>query len=227
VPKFWWFEVTGVLETGMYEYDNKYAVLPFGLAQQFAGLGDAASGIEVRVQDPWEADRVGTELADELGYPHRSMDWQRLNSQLFSALKLEKLAMGFVLLLIVIVAAFNIVSTLTMTVSDKRREIGILKAMGLPMQSIRKVFLIQGAAIGMVGTVLGTILGILLAWLVDSKRLISLDPSLYFIDHLPVEVVLSDVFLIAGASMAVAVLATLYPSKRAGQLQPVEAIRYE
>lgn len=227
VPKYWIFEVTGVFETGMYEYDNKHAVLSFSVAQEFAGLDDAASGIEVRVRDPWRASLVGDDLAGTLGYPYRTLDWQKLNAQLFSALQLEKLAMGLVLLLITIVAAFNIVSTLTMTVADKRREIGILKAMGLPMKSVRKIFLLQGAAIGVVGTALGTVLGLIVAWLLDTKKLIALDPSLYFIDHLPVQVIISDVVLIALASMLVAVLATLYPARRAALLRPVEAIRYE
>lgn len=227
IPKYWIFEVTGVFETGMYEYDNKHAVLSFTVAQEFAGLGDAASGIEVRLGDPWGASIVGDDLSETLGYPYRTLDWQQLNAQLFSALKLEKLAMGLVLLLITIVAAFNIVSTLTMTVADKRREIGILKAMGFPMKSVRKVFLLQGAAIGVVGTVLGTVLGLAVAWLLDARKLIELDPSLYFIDHLPVQVILSDVLLIALASMSVAVLATIYPARRAALLRPVEAIRYE
>ncbi len=226
-PKYWWFEVTGVFETGMYEYDNKHAVLAFPVAQRFAGLDSAASGIEVRVADAWDASRVGEELSETLAYPYRTLDWQQLNAQLFSALQLEKLAMGLVLLLITVVAAFNIVSTLTMTVTDKRREIGILKAMGLPMKSIRKIFLWQGAAIGVVGTGLGTLTGLLLAWLIDSKKLIELDASLYFIDHLPVQVTMSDVLLITFASMSVAVLATIYPSRRAASLRPVEAIRYE
>lgn len=227
VPRFWRFEVTGYFETGMYEYDNAYVVLPLDVAQRYAGLGDAVTGLDVRLNDPWRARKIGPALEDTLGYPYRAIDWQTQNASLFSALQLEKLAMGFILLLIVIVAAFNIVSTLTMVVTDKTREIGILRAMGLPAASVRRVFILQGAVIGLVGTVLGTALGMLLARLVDQRHLIALDPSVYFIDHLPVRVDPVDLALIVAASVVVATLATVYPARQAAGLAPVEAIRYE
>ncbi|NIM48190.1 MAG: FtsX-like permease family protein [Gemmatimonadales bacterium] len=227
IPKWWTFEVTGVFETGMYEYDNGYVVISRDLAQQFAGLGEAVTGLEVRLKDPSQAPRVGRELVEQLGPPHRAVDWQSQNKSLFSALQLEKLAMGTVLLLIVIVAAFNIVSTLTMLVTDKTREIGILRAMGLPVPAIRRVFVLQGAFIGVVGTVLGTGLGLLLAYLVNTRRIINLDPTVYFIDHLPVQVDPLDLAIIIVASVTVATLATLYPARQAATLNPVDAIRYE
>ncbi len=227
VPRWWVFEVTGYFETGMYEYDNNYVVLPLDVAQEFAGLGDAVSGIEVRIDDPWEAPRVGAELEETLGYPFRAVDWQSQNASLFSALQLEKLAMGTILLLIVVVAAFNIVSTLTMVVRDKTREIGILRAMGLPARVVRNAFVLQGVFIGLVGTTLGTGLGLALAWFVDTRRVIDLDPSVYFIDHLPVRVAPLDLLLIVAASITVATLATVYPAKQAASLNPVDAIRYE
>jgi lipoprotein-releasing system permease protein len=154
------------------------------------------------------------------------LDWQQQNRSLFSALQLEKLAMGTILLLIVVVAAFNIVSTLTMLVRDKTREIGILRAMGLPARLVRRVFVLQGAVIGIVGTLLGTALGVLVARLVDSGRIIELDPSVYFIDHLPVQVDPLDLLIIVAASISVAVLATVYPARQAAGLHPVDAIRY-
>lgn len=227
VPKFWRFEVTGLFDTGMYEYDNSYAVLAFETAQEFAGLGTAASGVDVRVVDAWVAASVGERLEDRLRYPYRAVGWEEQNASLFSALKLEKVAMGLILLLIVIVAAFNIVSTLTMTVTDKMREIGILRAMGLSRRSVQQIFVLQGTAIGLVGTLLGSVLGVLVAWLIDRKQLISLDPSLYFIDHLPVTVEPLDLLAIIAASVTVAVVATIYPAKRAALLNPVNAIRYE
>ncbi len=226
-PKWWTFEVTGEFETGMYEYDNSYIVLPRELAQRFAGLGTAVTGLEVRLSDPWKATQIGAELETTLRYPYRALDWQSQNASLFSALKLEKLAMGVVLLLIVVVAAFNIVSTLTMVVTDKTREIGILRAMGLPADAIRRVFVVQGGVIGVVGTATGTVLGLVLAHLVDSRRLISLDPSVYFIDHLPVRVEPLDLVIIVLASVVVAVLATVYPARQAAGLTPVDAIRHE
>jgi lipoprotein-releasing system permease protein len=227
VPQYWTFEVTGHFETEMYEYDNNWVAIPLEVAQEYAGLGAAVSGIEVRLNDPWQAPRVGAELEEALGPRFNATDWQSQNASLFSALKLEKLAMFTILLLIVIVAAFNIVSTLTMVVRDKTREIGILRAMGLPAKVVRRTFILQGAFIGVVGTGLGTTLGLAVAWLVDSHRFIELNPSVYFIDHLPVRVAPLDLTVVIVASIAVATLATIYPARQAATLNPVDAIRYE
>jgi lipoprotein-releasing system permease protein len=227
VPRWWSFEVSGQFETGMYEYDNGYIVMPREIAQEFAGLDSAVSGLEVRIIDPWRAPVVGQELEDELGYPFRTLDWQSQNQSLFSALQLEKLAMGTILLLIVVVAAFNIVSTLTMLVRDKTREIGILRAMGLPVATIRRIFILQGVTIGTTGTLLVTAVVLILGRLVDQGRIIDLNPAVYFIDHLPVQVNPVDLVIIVVASISVATLATLYPARQAALLHPVEAIRYE
>ncbi|HET7038486.1 MAG TPA: FtsX-like permease family protein [Gemmatimonadales bacterium] len=227
VPRYWTFEVTGYFETGMFEYDNAYTVLPRSVAQRFAGLDTAVTGIEIRLQDPDQAEQFGLRLEEELGYPYRSLDWQTQNGSLFSALKLEKLVMGVILLLIVIVAAFNIVSTLTMVVTDKTREIGILRAMGFPARGVRRVFVLQGTIVGVVGTLLGTGLGLGLALLVDRTGLIRIDPSVYFVDRLPVDVKALDVAIVVMASALVAMLATVYPARRAAALDPVEAIRHE
>lgn len=227
VPKYWFFEVTGQFETGMYEYDNTYAVLPVEVAQRFAGLDGAVTGLEVRVADPWKAQQVGRALEDVLGYPYRALDWQSQNASLHSALQLEKMAMGTILLLIVVVAAFNIVSTLTMLVTEKTREIGILRAMGLPMRAVRRVFVLQGAVIGLVGTLLGTVLGLAVAGLVDRRQIIAIDPQVYFIDHLPVQIDPIDLSVIVLASFVVATIATVYPARQAAALDPVDAIRYE
>ena len=219
--------VSGVFETGMYEYDNAYLYLDLSVAQRFAGLGDDVTGIEVRTVDRWQAPVVADSLRSRLNAPVRAVDWQEQNRSLFQALKLERLGMGVILLLIVIVAAFNIVSTLTMVVSDKTREIGILRAMGMPATSIRRIFLYQGMVVGGVGTAAGLAIGLLVSVLLEHYRLISLDPSVYFIDHLPVAIQFTDVTLIAVASLAITALATLYPAAQAARLYPVEAIRHE
>ena len=170
---------------------------------------------------------MGTRLQQALGYPFRSFDWQNQNQSLFSALKLEKLAMGLIICFIMIVAAFNIIGTLTMVVAEKTKEIGILQAMGLTQGGIGRVFLTQGAIIGAVGTVIGLVAGMLVAYLLDASGIIKIDPAVYFIDHLPVHVELLDVAAVLVFSFLVAVVATLHPSRAAAQLTPVEAIRHE
>jgi lipoprotein-releasing system permease protein len=227
VPRMAQFEVTGVFETGMYEYDNSYVFVDLQAAQEFAGLDSAVTGIEVSTTDRWVAPAVAERIATALEFPYHTVDWQEQNSSLFRALKLEKMGMGVILLLIIVVAAFNIVSTLTMVVRDKTREIGILKAMGFTEAGIRRVFLIQGMVIGFVGTLLGTVLGGTLGLLINRFRLISLDPTVYFIDHLPVRLEVGDTLLMALLGFAVAALATLYPAWQASRLYPIEAIRGE
>ena len=227
VPRFWRFEVTGTFETGMFQYDNQFVVMSRELAQRFTGLGDAVSGIAVRVVDPDRAPEIGEALEKRLGYPYRALDWQTQNSSLFSALQLEKLAMGLIIFFIMVVAAFNIVGTLTMVVTDKTREIGILRAMGLTSPAVARVFLLQGAVIGAVGTGIGLVIGVVVSYIVDKSGWIRINPAVYFIDHLPVHVEASDALIVVLASFAIAVLATVYPSRSAASLTPVEAIRHE
>ena len=227
VPKYRRYEVTGLFETGMYDYDNSYVLMSRPAAQDFAGLGGAVTGIEVRLADPERASEAGQQLESMLGYPYRALDWQLQNRSLFSALKLEKLAMGLVVFLICVVAAFNVVGTLTLVVRDKTREIGILLAMGMQRSRIRRVFLVQGVFIGLVGTALGAVLGLIVGAMVNRGHLIPIDPSIYFIDHLPVLNNPLDALAVVAASLVIATLAPLYPSMQAARLDPVNAIRYE
>lgn len=227
VPQQSRFEVTGIFESGMYEYDNAYVYTSLAAAQELAGFGGSVTGIEVKTTDRWSASSVSERLAETLRYPYRTVDWQEQNSSLFQALKLEKLGMGVILLLIVLVAAFNIVSNLTMVVADKTREIGILKAMGMTAKSIRRVFFTQGLVIGVFGTTLGVVLGLVVSTLVGTYKLIRLNPEVYMIDHLPVATQAGDVLVTIVASIGIAALATLYPSQQAAKLYPIEAIRHE
>ncbi|HET9276471.1 MAG TPA: FtsX-like permease family protein, partial [Gemmatimonadales bacterium] len=158
---------------------------------------------------------------------YRAFDWQSQNASLFAALKLEKLAMGLIICFIMVVAAFNIIGTLTMVVADKTREIGILQAMGLTRGAVSRIFVAQGAVIGAVGTAIGLVLGFAAALVIDRTGLIRIDPQVYFIDHLPVHIEVWDVVLVVLFSVAVALVATLHPSRAAARLTPVEAIRHE
>jgi len=227
VPRYWRFEVTGTFDTGMFLYDNQFVVISLADAQRFTGLGSAVSGIEIRLADPWQAPVIGRRIEKDLGYPYRTLDWETQNKSLFSALQLEKLAMGLIIFFIMIVAAFNIVATLTMVVAEKTREIGILKAMGLRAGAVGRIFLVQGAIIGLTGVGVGLATGLLVSFAVDRGHLIRIDPSVYFIDHLPIRVQLGDVAVVLAGSFVLAVAATLYPSRSASRLLPVEAIRYE
>ena len=227
MPSVQTFEITGIFNTGLYEYDNQYVMISLEAAQEVAHLGQSVTGLEVRTPSRDEAPKIAEALADSLGMPYRAVDWRQQNSSLFHALELEKLGMTVILLLIVLVAAFNIISTLIMVVTDKTREIGILRAMGMPARSIRRVFFAQGLVIGIVGTGTGLAIGLFASYLIGAKKLIALDPAVYFIDHLPVATDLVDVARIVLASLAVAALATLYPARQAARLYPVEAIRHE
>ncbi len=221
------FVVTGIFETGMYEYDNAYIYISLEAGQRFANLGNDVTGLELRTTGREAAPEIGRAVANALGADVRAVDWQQQNTALFQALKLEKLGMAVILGLIIMIAAFNIVSTLTMVVSDKTREIGILRAMGLPASSIRRIFLWQGVVIGAVGTVAGAALGLAVSFVLQDVYQIPLDPSVYFIDHLPLDTDLVEVALVMIASVVVAALATIYPAGQAARLYPVEAIRHD
>jgi lipoprotein-releasing system permease protein len=228
VPRSQTFRVAGIFDSGMYEYDSTIAYVSLWAAQRFLGIGDRVTGIEVRVDEIYEADRVAEAIGRALdGYPYWSRDWMRMNKNLFSALKLEKIVMFIILTLIILVAAFNIVGTLIMVVIEKTRDIAILKSMGATRSSIMKIFMIEGAVIGLVGTLLGLLGGYTLCKLLATYKFIELPSDVYYISTLPVQMNPLDVALIALAAIVITLAASVYPAWQASRFDPAEAIRYE
>lgn len=228
VPRSQTFRVAGIFDSGMYEYDSTIAYVSLWAAQRFLGIGDRVTGIEVRVDDIYAADRVARAIGKALGgYPYWSRDWMRMNKNLFSALKLEKIVMFIILTLIILVAAFNIVGTLIMVVIEKTRDIAILKSMGATRRSIMKIFMIEGAVIGLVGTLLGLLGGYTLCTLLATYKFIELPSDVYYISTLPVQMNPLDVALIALAAIVITLAASVYPAWQASRFDPAEAIRYE
>lgn len=227
VPKMRRFMVTGIFETGFYDFDAALALVSMALAQQVFELGDGVSGLEVKLDDLYVADRVAKRLAYALDYPYWVRPWMEMRKHLFSWMTIEKWGSFIVLSLIIIVAAFNIISTLIMVVMEKTKEIGILKSMGATARSIRRIFVFEGLVVGLIGTPLGCLIGFLLCWIQDRFKLISLPSDIYIINAVPVDMRPWDFLWISAASLGICFLATLYPSSKAASLDPVEAIRYE
>ncbi|HZR45840.1 MAG TPA: lipoprotein-releasing ABC transporter permease subunit [Candidatus Manganitrophaceae bacterium] len=224
-PKIRKFQVVGIFDSGMYEYDSSLAYISIPEAQHFFNLPDVVTGIEVKVDDIFIAGKVARDIEARLDFPHQARDWMKLNRNLFSALELEKVMMFVILVLIILVASFNIVSTLTMTVVEKNREIAILKAMGATRRSIMRIFMLEGLIIGGVGVILGIPLGLAVCWTLQTFY--TLPGDIYYISHLPVKIHLVDVILVASSAILIGLMATIYPSWQAGKLAPVEALRYE
>ena len=235
LPNMRGFTVTGTFETGMYEYDAKLALISLDEAQELFDLGDVVHGIEVRVDDIYRVLEVAEAAKALLGPGVWTRDWMQMNRTLFSALRQERVLMFIILTLIVLVAAFNIISSLVMMVMEKTGAIAILKAMGASNRGIYRIFMIQGLVIGLVGMVLGTVAGLLLAWNLPAIATVIegwlgiqfFPPEVYVIDKLPVEIRPFDVIAIVVTSVCVSFLATLYPAWNASRLDPVVALRYE
>jgi len=228
VPRSREFEVAGIAEAGFYDYDSSRVYVPIEAARRFIGLrDDESSAIEARVRRPDRVQEAAQAVQQALGEGFYVNDLIRMNRTFFSALRFEKLGMSIAIGLIVVVAALNIVSILILMVMEKVRDIGVLLAMGATAGGIRRVFIYQGLSIAVIGTLLGTVLGVGLAWALDRYRLVTLPVDVYFIPYVPFHVRVSDVIGVAVLTIAVSLVATLYPSWRAARLDPSEALRYE
>ena len=221
------YRVVDVFDSGMYEYDASLVYVSLEEAQDFLGFGDRVTGLEVRVEDVNRSDTVASAVEKALGYPYWTKDWKLMNRSLFAALKLEKITMFIILTMIVLVGALNIISTLVMVVMEKTRDMAILRAMGATARSIMAVFMIQGLLVGVVGTIAGLASGLGICHLLSKYKFISLPSDVYYISTLPVLVEAWDVAFVAIAALGISFLATLYPSRYAARLNPVEALRYE
>jgi lipoprotein-releasing system permease protein len=235
MPKLRHFKVAGIFNTGMFEYDSTLAYVSLGEAQNFLGLGDAVTGIQLRVRDVYKTGALSKVINRELGPPYYARDWMQMNKNILFALKTEKSVMFIILTLIVLVAAFGIASTLFMVVMEKTRDIAILKSMGATSRSIMRIFVFEGVIIGVLGTVLGVLSGLLIA--LNLEPIVGLvqkvtgfelfSKDIYYLDHFPSLVIPSDVILISITAVLISFAATLYPSWAASRLSPAEALRYE
>ncbi len=227
LPRVKQFRVVAIFEMGMFEYDTNLVLTHMRPAQEFFGMKDEITGVQLRLHDIYKATEVKKRLQKSLGFPFSVLDWMQMNKNLFSALKLEKFAMFVILVLIVLVASFNIISNLIMNVIEKSREIAILKAIGATSGGIMTVFMLQGLFIGLVGTVIGITGGYSLGFILNRYEIIKLPADVYYLSHLPVKMELIDFITVSCSALVISFLATLYPAWQAARLDPVEPLRYE
>jgi lipoprotein-releasing system permease protein len=220
------FKVVGIFALGLYQFDRSYGFLHMDVAKRMLAK-DAPDFIELRVTDMFQAQEVADEIPERLGPDYIVQDWADMNSSLFSALWLEKVAIALAIGLIVMVAALNIVASLVLLVMEKSRDIAILKTMGSQAKSIRRIFMLQGLIIGLVGTTAGAVGGVILINVVDRYQLIKVPIDVYQISHMPFTLLLSDFLIVIAAAVAICFVATIYPSRQAAKLDPAQALRYQ
>ncbi|MDH4163190.1 MAG: lipoprotein-releasing ABC transporter permease subunit [Nitrospirota bacterium] len=227
VPKMRKFQLVGIFDAGMYDYNTGFVYIALPEAQKFFNMPGRVSGIQVRVDDIYQAAQTADAVQASVGYPYYTRNWIEMNKNFFSALKLEKIGMSLILAVIIIVASFNIIGTLTMIVMEKSREIAILKSMGATERSIMNIFMISGLIIGLVGTVIGAVLGYGAVTVISRSGLISLPKDVYQVGHLPLAITGYDILFISLMALGISFLATIYPAWQAARQDPVEVLRYE
>jgi lipoprotein-releasing system permease protein len=228
VPKVKRFFVAGAFKSGMVDYDSTLLYMGLADAQKFFDIGDRVTGIEVRIQNPYDAPEVARLLQAQLGLMFTARDWTKINSNIFAALRLEKFVYSLVILLIVLVAAFNIIATLIMVVMEKRKDIAVLKSIGATSKSISRIFIFKGFVIGAVGALLGTVLGYAVCWMMQEGYIrVPLPPDVFYVNTVPIKIYSENFLLVGAAALLICLLATIYPARQAAKLSPVEVIRYE
>ncbi len=227
IPRSLRVYVCGMYDTGVYTVDSTLVVASIPTVQKLTGQRGVVTGLEIAVRDIYRATAIAKAIERKLGYPFWTNDWIRMNKPLFSAMKLEKLAMFLILSLMVLVASFSIMSTLSMTVMDKAKDIAILSAMGMTPSRIRKIFLYQGMFMGGIGIAFGLSLGLLVCWILKRYKLITLPQDVYYIKYLPVQIRPTDVMVVCLVALLITLASTYYPAKQAASMRPVEVLRYE
>jgi len=227
IPKMKKFTLVGLFDAGMYDYNTMFVYMSLSAAQNFFEMPGRVSGVQARVDEIYQAGTIASAIQASVGYPFYTRNWMEMNKNFFSALLLEKIGMSLILVVIIIVASFNIIGTLTMIVMEKSREIAILKSMGAPGRSIMRIFMFAGLAIGCVGTLIGAVIGYGAVTIITRTDVISLPKDVYQVSHLPLSISGFDMLAISLTAIGISFIATLYPSWQASKQDPVEVLRYE